>query len=130
MATVPQMVPTIQEWMEADGYDRIFLATEDKDILKQMRDEFGKKVIVVAQERHSVSEFKPGQVISEFEKETFSPDEYDEKVEDTTINYFYALYLLSRCDSFMCSGQCNGWDVVNDFNGGQFQRCFKFAVGV
>lgn len=130
MATVPQMLPTIQEWMEEDGYDRIFLATEDKDILKQMRDEFGKKVIVIAQERHSVSEFKPGQVISEFEKEIFSPDEYDERVEDTTINYFYALYLLSRCDSFMCSGQCNGWDVVNDFNGGQFQRCYKFRVGV
>lgn len=129
MATVPQMLPTIQEWMEEDGYDRIFLATEDKDILKQMRDEFGKKVIVVAQERYSVSEFKPGQVISDFEKETFSPDEYDEKVEDTTINYFYALYLLSRCDSFMCSSQCNGWDVVNDFNGGQFQRCYKFQVG-
>ena len=39
-------------------------------------------------------------------------------------------YLLSRCDSFMCSGQCNGWDVVNDFNGGKFQRSYKFSVVV
>lgn len=111
------------------GYNRIFLATEDKEILRQMRDEFGDKVVVVAQERHSVSDFKSDQIINELEKETLSPEEYDARVEDKTINYFYALYLLSRCDSFMCFGQCNGWDVVNDFNGGKFQRCYKFSVG-
>lgn len=129
MATVPQMLPTIRQWIEEDGYDRIFLATEDKEILQQMRDEFGDKVVVVAQERHSVSDLKSGQIISELEKESLSPEEYDARVEDKTINYFYALYLLSRCDSFMCSGQCNGWDVVNDFNGGKFQRSYKFSVG-
>lgn len=91
--------------------------------------EGGDKVVVVAQERHSVSDFKSGQIISELEKESLSPEEYDARVEDKTINYFYALYLLSRCDSFMCSEQCNGWDVVNDFNGGKFQRCYKFSVG-
>ncbi|MCR5356198.1 MAG: hypothetical protein K6E63_02220 [Lachnospiraceae bacterium] len=130
MATVEQMLPTIHQWMDEDGYDRIFLATEDKDILKQMKDEFGKQVIVVAQERHSVSEFRKGQIISELEKEIFKEEDYDEQVEDTTINYFYALYMLSRCDSFMCSGQCNGWDVVNDFNAGRFLRSYKFRVGV
>ena len=128
MATVPQMLPTIHQWLEEDGYDRIFLATEDNDILDQMKSEFGKRIIAVAQERHRVSDFREGQIISELEKETIPPDKLDEMVEDTTINYFYALYLLSRCDSFMCSGQCNGWDVVNDFNGGRFQRSYKFKV--
>ncbi len=128
MATVPQMLPTIRQWMEEDHYDCIFLATEDQDILNQMKAEFGKQVIAVAQERHSVSEFRKGQIITDLEKETYSEEEYDAKVEDTTINYFYALYLLSRCDSFMCSGQCNGWDVVNDFNEGKFQRAYKFQV--
>ena len=130
MATVDQMLPTIREWMEEDGYDRIFLATEDKDILDKMKEAFGKQVIAVSQERHSVAEFKKGQIISDLEKELFSEDEYDKQIEDTTINYFYALYLLSRCDSFMCSGQCNGWDVVNDFNAGKFKRSYKFHVGV
>lgn len=128
MATVPQMIPTIHQWLEEDGYDRIFLATEDNDILDQMKSEFGKRIIAVAQERHRVSDFREGQIISELEKETIPPDKLDEMIEDTTINYFYALYLLSRCDSFMCSGQCNGWDVVNDFNGGRFQRSYKFKV--
>lgn len=130
MATVSQMLPTIHQWLEADEYDRIFLATEDDDILDQMKAEFGKKVIAVAQERHRVSDFRQGQIISELEKETIDPDKLDAMIEDTTINYFYALYMLSRCDSFMCSGQCNGWDVVNDFNGGSFHRCYKFSVGI
>ena len=84
----------------------------------------------MAQERHSVSEFRQGQIISDLEKELFSEEEYDKQIEDTTINYFYALYMLSRCDSFICSGQCNGWDVVNDFNEGRFKRSYKFHVGV
>lgn len=130
MATVDQMIPTIRQWMDEDGYDRIFLATEDKDILAQMKAEFGRQVIAVAQERHSVSEFRQGQIISDLEKELFSEEEYDKQIEDTTINYFYALYMLSRCDSFICSGQCNGWDVVNDFNEGRFKRSYKFHVGV
>ena len=130
MATVPQMIPVIHRWIDEDHYDRIFLATEDADILKQMKDEFGKMVIAVAQERHSVSEFRKDEVISELEKETLSGDDYDNTIEDTTINYFYALYLLSRSDSFMCSGKCNGWDVVNDFNGGKFLRSYKFNVAM
>ena len=130
MATVPQMLPTIHQWMSEDHYDRIFLATEDQDILNQMRAEFGRKVIAVAQERYSVSDFKKGQIISDLEKELYSKEEYDNRIEDTTVNYFYALYLLSCCNSFMCSGQCSGWDIVNDFNGGKFLRSFKFQVGV
>ena len=130
MATVPQMLPTIHQWIDEDGYDRIFLATEDDDILSQMKAEFGKKIVAVSQERHRVSDFKKGQIISELEKETIDPEKLDMMVEDTTINYFYALYLLSRCDSFICSGQCSGWDVVNDFNAGKFNRSYKFSVGV
>ena len=51
-------------------------------------------------------------------------------IEDTTVNYFYALYMLSRCDSFLCSGKCNGWDIVNEFNKGKFLRSYKFHVGI
>ena len=40
------------------------------------------------------------------------------------------IYLLSRCESFMCSGQCNGWDVVMQLNEGEFLRSYKFSVGI
>ena len=55
---------------------------------------------------------------------------YEEKLEDTTVNYFYALYMLSRCDSFISSGRCNGADIVMSFNNGRFAHYYKFAVGV
>ena len=129
MATVEQMTPKIRQWMEDYGYEKLFLATEDADILAAMRKEFGKKLIALSQKRLSVSNLRSGQVISEYEKETGGED-YNAKLEDTTINYFYALYILSRCDAFICSGQCNGWDNVLSLNDGKFERSYKFSVGV
>ena len=57
MATVDEMLPMIHEWIEEDKYDRIFLATEDQDILERMREEFGSMVIAISQESHRVSDF-------------------------------------------------------------------------
>ena len=72
--------------------------------------------------------FGKGQIINELEKQIYTEKEYDDRVIDTTINYYYALHLLSRCDAFMCSGQNNGWDTVNAMNGGKFERKYKFMI--
>ena len=129
-ATVDDMLPMIRQWMAEDQYACIFLATEDQDILERMRAEFGSTIRAIAQERHRVSDFKEGQTISQLEVQERSGKDYMAALEDTTVNYFYALYLLSRCDSFMASGLCNGWDVVNAFNDGKFKRVYKFQVGL
>ena len=111
MATVEQMTPKIRQWMADYGYQKVFLATEDSDILAKMKQEFGRDMIALAQERISVMNLRQGQIISDYEKE-HNKEDYEARLEDTTINYFYALYILSRCDAFLCSGQCNGWDNV------------------
>ena len=129
-AAVEEMLPTIHQWMAEENYDTIFLATEDQDILDKMKAAFPGKIRAIAQERHRVSDFKQGEVISEIEKRERSGQEYREALEDTTVNYFYALYILSRCDSFMVSGQCNGWDTVLSFNHGKFRRTLRFLIGV
>ena len=129
MATVEQMIPKIHKWMEDYGYEKIFLATEDADILSDMRKEFGKKLVALSQERISVTNLRNGQIISEYEMET-GGENYFAKLEDTTINYFYALYILSRSNAFLCSGQCNGWDNVLSMNEGKFERSYKFSVGI
>ena len=72
---------------------------------------------------------RQGQIITEYEKEK-NKEDYAVKLEDTTINYFYALYILSRCDAFLCSGQCNGWDNVLSLNAHKFERTYKFTVGI
>ena len=87
-------------------------------------------VIAISQERHRVSDFTDVKLISELEKKEDSGAEYEAKLEDNTVNYFYALYLLSKCKSFMVSGQCHGWTVVNSFNKDKFLRKYKFQVGV
>lgn len=127
-ATVDDMLPMIREWIDADGYDLIFLATEDQDVLDRMKKEFGSMIRVISQVRHSVRDFKNMRLLSELEEK----EQADNAglVEDNTVNYFYALYLLSKCESFMVSGQCHGWNVVNSFNHGKFKRLYKFQVGV
>ena len=128
MATVDDMLPLIREWIKADGYDLIFLATEDQDILDRMHKEFGSMIRAVSQVRHSVRDFENMRLLSDLEKK--EQENNVGLVEDNTVNYFYALYLLSKCESFMASGQCHGWNVANSFNHGKFTRRYKFQVGV
>ncbi len=131
-ATAEQMIDLIRRWMEEDGYEKIFLATEDLDNYNKIRAAFPGQVIVVSQERHSVSEMqkKNALLIYEFERKLKAGQDYEDTLEDTTINYFYALYLLARCDAFLCSGQCNGWDTVLSLNGGKFKRTRKLMVAM
>ena len=131
-ARVKDMVPVIREWIVEDGYDKIFLATEDSDILDKMREEFPGMVLVVGQERYRVSDLRrqKTRLIYELEKKVHSESAYEASLEDTTVNYMYALYLLSKCDAFLCSGRCNGYDVVNAIKTGSFARTYQFTAGI
>ena len=129
-ATVPEMIPMIRNWMDEYSFDGIFLATEDEGILRDMRAEFGSLVKIVAQERFSVEEFKTVKLIAELENEKYAPDEKEEHIEDMTVNYFYAMYVLSKCDSFIASGLSNGIDMVRGFNLDHFRHYYQFSVGM
>ena len=131
-ARAKDMVPLMREWIEKDGYEKIFLATEDSDILDKMREEFPGMVIAVAQERHRVSDLRKqkAKMIYELEKKLHTGQEYEDALEDTTVNYFYALYMLSKCDSFMCSGNCNGFYVAKAFKEGAYEREYMFTPGI
>jgi len=129
MASASQMAPLIHEWVDKYGFERVFLATEDEDALEYMRSEFGNHVVALSQERLKLSDLRQNEILSVYEKE-HADGMYEEKLEDTTINYFYALYMLSKCDSFICSGRCNGTDIVKSLNNGRFSHFYKFAVGI
>lgn len=125
--TPEEMIERIDAWMKADGYDRIFLATEDQDVLDVMRRRYGDKLRAVSQVRHSVREFKKGEFLADLYKRQ-DADARERELYDTTANYFYALVILSKCTSFLASGQSNGWEVVCSLNGGRFLRCDKFRA--
>ena len=115
-------IPIIKQWMEEDGYDGIFLATEDEDMLASMKEAFGNTMIAVSQERYSVNQLEKVKTIAELEKETYDPVKYDEHLVDVTVNYFYAVYLLSRCESFIYSSACGGERLTRVFNRGRFKK--------
>lgn len=127
--TVESALPKIREWMEEDGYEGIFLATEDMDILHRMVEAFPGKIRVVSQERYSIRDFEKEGVttISELDRKRHPGEDYDTFLEDSTANYFYALYLLSRCESFMYSGQCGGIVMTKSLNEKGFKRMWCFA---
>lgn len=129
-ARADQMITVIDKWIKEDGYEKIFLATEDQDNFDKIKAAFPGKVIAISQERMSVKDMKKkgAALIYEFEQKSNQGQAYADALEDTTVNYFYALYILSKCDAFLCSGQCNGWDTVRSLRGGKFTRERKLFV--
>ncbi len=90
---------------------------------------FPGKVRVISQERYSITDFITEGVttISELDRKRHEGEDYDVFLEDSTANYFYALYLLSRCESFMYSGQCGGVVMTKSLSDNGFKRMFCFA---
>jgi hypothetical protein len=96
-----------------------------------MKHEFGPMLRAIAQERHRVQDFSEGmKLLSELEESLKNESDSEARKEDNMANYLYALYCLSKCESFMVSGQCHGWDFVLSLKEGEFKRTYKFAVGL
>ena len=92
------------------------------DLLKMMVDRYPDKILAVSQERYKVSDFKNAKLILELEKEKYTNENYTNHVEDITVNYFYVMYLLSKCESLFANCFCGGVDIANSFNQGKYVR--------
>ena len=77
-----------------------------------------------------VPDFKDVTLISELEKKINPAEAYEGSVEDTTVNYIYAVYLLSKCDSLIGSGMNNGYNMAVSLNQGKYKKVYQFLVGV
>ena len=129
-ATAGEMIPLVRRWISEYGYEIIFLATEDQGILEEFKAAFPGRVRAIAQERHRAEDFGRGELIYEKERREKSGEAYRNSLIDTTVNYFYAIYILSSCSAFIASGQCNGWDTVLSFNHGRFERSRRFMIDI
>ncbi|MDO4489011.1 MAG: hypothetical protein Q4B67_08015 [Eubacteriales bacterium] len=123
---VDELAPRIDKALSEENYDLIFLATEDQDVLEAMRKRYGKKLIAVAQERHRVKEFESlaVPVIYELERKQRSAKDYEDALEDTTENYFYAIYMLSCCHSLIASGINSGFAMAVSLNEGRYKSVY------
>ena len=73
-----------------------------------------------------MSEFKDVHLIKDLEKEKRSGQAYEAALEDITVNYFYALKFLAKCNSFIASGSCSGTKMVLGFNDGRFEHQYIY----
>lgn len=123
-ASLKGSIEIIDEEFRKNNYDNIFVATEDSYFLDAMLEAFPDKILTVSQERHSITEFKDVKYISDLEKQKYeeNEEEYLASVEDTTVNYFYAMYLLSRCDSLISNCMCSGVNLAVSFNEGKYKK--------
>ena len=75
-----------------------------------------------------MSDFREGMTtISELDRARHPGRAYDAYVEDATVNYLYAIYMLSRCEAFMYSCHCGGVSLARQFSGDQYQKLYSFA---
>ena len=119
--SMEKLIEYVRGKMDAEGYEKIFLATEDSDKLNALISAFPGKIVALSQKRYSLKDFTDGvNLISEIEKKNRTPEEQEAITEDTTINYFYAIYLLSKCDGFLATPYTNGVRCVQAFNRGRF----------
>lgn len=116
-----RLISIVRDRLDSENFDRVFLATEDKDKLDELVRAFPDKIVTVAQERFSLKDFTEGiNLISELEKKNRTPEEHEASLEDTTVNYFYAIYILTKCDAFIATPFTNGVRCVLTFNKNAF----------
>ena len=121
-ADIDDCISIIKDRVDKYNYDRLFLATEDSYLLERMLMEFPHKVVAISQERHNVGDFRDVKYISDLEQSIHHGSSYFESVEDTTVNYFYALYLLSRCESLISNCMNSGLKIALTFNNNKYKR--------
>ena len=130
-ASMESIIDTVKKWKEEYKFDKLFLATEDGDILDVMVENFRGDILAVSQERYRISDFTDElRTISDIDITRHpDPEDYDNYTEDVLVNYFYALYLLSKCDAFLYSCNCCGMVLTKVFNRGKFERLLCLSDG-
>jgi hypothetical protein len=98
------------------------MATEDAGYYDYFKGKFGERIYMTDQERYVV---QLGEILSEVHrKKTDKRSGYVLGAE-----YISAIYLLSKCNSFMASGGCSGVGAARRMNDNKFKHTFVFNLG-
>ncbi|TAH64506.1 MAG: hypothetical protein EWM47_12455 [Anaerolineaceae bacterium] len=115
----------INKIKEIDGkwkdYDYIYLSTEDQEIWKVMKEEFGDRLKSFDQVRYTVKE---GEYLFQKRNER-SMDGWHRGAE-----YICVIWLLAWCDSLIASGKCAGVSEAISINGGKYRNIYVYDNGI
>lgn len=118
-ASVGQMIEKINS-VPWGYYENIYLATEDEEILRRMKTEFGERLLYTNQKRFSL---KKGEYLFEMEKQRHQEGWLK------GAEYLTSLMLLSECESMIASGYCSGTGFALKINNGKYRHAFVFELG-
>ena len=123
-ATVEMMIAKISEIEKTRPYKYIYLATEDAEVLEQMKAEYGDRLIYTDQERFVV---EPGKLLASVHGEKTKAEGKGFRL---GAEYLCTLRLLSRCESLLASGRCGGVTEAIKENGGKYRMKYVFDLGI
>lgn len=90
------VVKDVHEAMDKYRCSKVFLATEDKDILEYFKKEFGEKLLFLHQKRLSKNDMSGKMFLAEEKKKDKHINTYDD-----ALKYLEAIYILSHCKCFI-----------------------------
>lgn len=119
-ATVEMVVEKIEEVKDSWDFDRMYLATEDAEICREMKERYGDRISFTDQERYTV---EPGQLLVEL---------HDDKKEGEGfrlgVEYLCSVTLLAECNCLIASGACGALSEALRQNGDKYQNMFVFEL--
>ncbi|MCR4901621.1 MAG: hypothetical protein K6A23_02065 [Butyrivibrio sp.] len=123
-ASVSEIVTKISEIEAEHPYKYIYLATEDSEILEEMKSIYGNRLLYTDQERFSID---PGQLLINIHDAR--PKEKGKGFR-LGAEYLLTLRLLSKCESLVASGNCGGTDEAIRENNGNYRITYVFNKGI
>jgi len=123
-ATVEQVIEKITEVEKEHPYKYIYLATEDAEILEEMKRAYGDRLIYTDQERFTI---EPGKLLASLHG---ADTKEMGKGFRLGAEYLCTLRLLSQCESLIASGACGGVEEAIRENGGKYRFIYVFKLGI
>lgn len=122
---VKQVIKQTKKYMEQWGCDKIFVATQYQDSLKEFQKEFGEKLIFINRERRQLEQLRHensvwGQTSREY-WEYYNQEKIRQEAHEKTEAYLQEIYILSECQCFLAS-KCSGAIAALCFNGGRYRE--------
>lgn len=111
-----EILKKTMDLVERDGYEYVFLATEDQVVFDlYMKSPVKDKVLYVPQERITYSEHDQTAYLADIYKEQEGRDGYSE-----SLRYLGIINILSRCDALISTTMCGAAKIAWGLNQGRY----------
>ena len=120
---VMEIINDAKKVMKEKHCDSVFVATEDQDMLSELKEEFGDKLLYIDQRRYSRKDMSSDQLLSQFKE-----SDYLRNPKEDALDYLSAIYLLTRCCCFIGgrTGGTKGVLLMGD--GFEYQKIYNLGL--